>query len=73
MNLIVMQVVDQQFLGTPFYGVQPMTLHLQKQGHPASEPEAYPAPDADLPEAQHQQACHGAQAPPLPAWWAAGR
>lgn len=37
MNLALMQVIDRQFLGTPFYGVRQMTLHLQNEGHPVNQ------------------------------------
>ena len=33
MNLALMQVIDRQFLETPFYGVQQMTWYLQNEGH----------------------------------------
>lgn len=33
MNLALMQLIDRQFLETPFYGVQQMTWHLQNEGH----------------------------------------
>ena len=36
MNLALMQVIDRQFLETPFYGVQQMTWHLQNEGHPVN-------------------------------------
>ena len=32
-NLALMQMIDKQFLETPFYGVQQMTWHLQNEGH----------------------------------------
>jgi len=34
MNLALMQVIDQQFLETPFYGVRQMTWRLQKSEGP---------------------------------------
>jgi putative transposase len=37
MNLALMQVIDQQFLETPFYGVRQMTWHLQNEGHPVNQ------------------------------------
>ena len=36
MNLALMQLIDRQFLETPFYGVQQMTWHLQNEGHPVN-------------------------------------
>lgn len=33
MNLGLMQLIDRQFLDTPFYGVRQMTWHLQNEGH----------------------------------------
>jgi putative transposase len=33
MKLTLMRLIDRQFLGTPFYGVQQMTWHLQNEGH----------------------------------------
>jgi putative transposase len=33
MNLVLMQLIDRQFLETPFYGVRQMTWHLQNEGH----------------------------------------
>lgn len=32
-NLDLMQLIDKQFLDTPFYGVRQMTWHLQNAGH----------------------------------------
>ena len=32
-NLALMQLIDRQFLETPFYGVRQMTWHLQNEGH----------------------------------------
>ena len=32
-NLGLMQLIDKQFLDTPFYGVRQMTWHLQNEGH----------------------------------------
>lgn len=32
MNLAVMQLIDRQFLETPFYGVRQMTWHPQNEG-----------------------------------------
>lgn len=32
-NLDLMRKIDPQFLETPFFGVQQMTLHLQGEGH----------------------------------------
>ena len=32
-NLALMDLLDRQYLRTPFYGVRKMTLHLQEQGH----------------------------------------
>ena len=32
-NLGLMQLIDRQFLDTPFYGVRQMTWHLQNEGH----------------------------------------
>jgi len=32
-NLALMQIIDRQFLETPFFGVQQMTWHLQRSGH----------------------------------------
>jgi putative transposase len=32
-NLALMQVIDRQFLETPFFGAQQMTWHLQRLGH----------------------------------------
>ena len=33
MNLAIMQLIDRQFLETPFYGVLQMTWHLRNEGH----------------------------------------
>nr|WP_252737397.1 IS3 family transposase [Citreicella sp. C3M06] len=33
MQLIGRQLIDRQFLETPFYGVQEVTRHLQSEGH----------------------------------------
>ena len=32
-SLGLMQLIDKQFLDTPFYGVRQMTWHLQNEGH----------------------------------------
>ncbi|SEC27481.1 DDE-type integrase/transposase/recombinase [Rhodobacter sp. 24-YEA-8] len=32
-NLGLMQLIDRQFMDTPFYGVRQMTWHLQNEGH----------------------------------------
>ena len=32
-NLALMQLIDRQFLDTPFYGVRQMSWHLQNEGH----------------------------------------
>ena len=32
-NLGLMRKIDQQFLETPFFGVQQITWHLQGEGH----------------------------------------
>lgn len=32
-NLALMQVIDRQFMGTPFFGVRQMTWHLRNEGH----------------------------------------
>jgi len=37
MNLDLMQLVDKQFLETPFYGVRQMTWDLQNEGHAVNE------------------------------------
>ncbi|WP_347313480.1 IS3 family transposase [Defluviimonas sp. SAOS-178_SWC] len=37
MNLALMQLIDRQFLETPFYGAQLKTWHLQKEGHPVNQ------------------------------------
>ncbi|MHA3980684.1 IS3 family transposase [Halovulum sp. GXIMD14794] len=37
MNLALMQLIDRQFLETPFYGVRQMTWHLQNEGHAVNQ------------------------------------
>ena len=37
MNLMLMQLIDRQFLETPFYGVRQMTWHLQNEGHAVNQ------------------------------------
>jgi putative transposase len=32
-NLVLMQIIDRQFLETPFFGAQQMTWHLQRLGY----------------------------------------
>jgi putative transposase len=32
-NLLLMRLIDQQYLQTPFYGSRRMALHLQREGH----------------------------------------
>ena len=32
-NLMLMRLIDEQFLETPFYGVRQMTWHLRAEGH----------------------------------------
>lgn len=58
MNLALVVLIDKQFLETSFYGVQ--QWHLWNEGFYAmiaqSAADASHAPDADLPEAEHQQA-----------------
>lgn len=36
-NLMLMRLIDEQFLETPFYGVRQMTWHLRAEGHLANE------------------------------------
>ena len=36
-NLVLMHLIDEQFLETPFYGVLQMTWHLRVQGHLVNE------------------------------------
>ncbi len=36
-NLVLMHLIDEQFLETPFYGVLQMTWHLRAQGHLVNE------------------------------------
>ncbi len=36
-NLVLMRLIDEQFLETPFYGVRQMTWHLRAQGHLVNE------------------------------------
>jgi putative transposase len=72
MNLALMRQIDEQFLETPFFGVRQMTWHLRNDGHPGEREADSPADaadgaDADLPEAQHQQAGEGSQDLSLPA------
>ena len=62
LNLALMRQIDEQFLETPFFGVRQMTWHLRNEGHLVNtSPDAADGPHADLPEAQHQQGCDGAQ------------
>ena len=37
MNLMLMRQIDEQFLETPFFGVQQMTWHLRNKGHLVNE------------------------------------
>ncbi len=37
MNLVLMVMMDKQFLETPFFGVQQMTWHLQNVGHAVNQ------------------------------------
>lgn len=37
MNLALMQLIDRQFLETPFYGVRQMNWHLKDEGHPVNQ------------------------------------
>lgn len=37
MNLMLVRQIDEQFLETPFFGVQQMTWHLRNGGHLANE------------------------------------
>jgi putative transposase len=32
-NLVLMQIIDRQFMETPFYGVRQMTWYLKNEGH----------------------------------------
>ncbi len=36
-NLMLMRLIDEQFLETPFYGVRQMTWHLRAEGHSINE------------------------------------
>jgi len=36
-NLMLMRLIDEQFLKTPFYGVRQMTWHLRAEGHVVNE------------------------------------
>jgi hypothetical protein len=36
-NLALMQLIDVQFLETPFFGVRQMTWHLLNEGHEVNE------------------------------------
>ena len=72
LNLALMRRIDEQFLETPFLRGPPDDL-ASAQRRPSGEREAHPptdaadGPDADLPEAQHQQGSQGAQDLPLSA------
>ena len=35
-NLVLMAMIDRQFLETPFYGARQMTWHLRAEGHPVN-------------------------------------
>ncbi len=80
MNLGPMRLIDRQFLETPFYGVRQMSWNLQNEGHPVNQKripaaDATHALDADLPEAQHQQARQARGTRPTPyllGWPASG-
>ncbi|SFU95209.1 HTH-like domain-containing protein [Aliiroseovarius crassostreae] len=37
LNLMLMRQIDEQFLETPFFGVQQMTWHLRNEGHLVNE------------------------------------
>ncbi len=37
LNLMLMRLIDEQFLETPFYGVRQMKWHLRAQGHLVNE------------------------------------
>ena len=43
-DLVLMKLIDRQYLVTPFYGARKMAAWLKSQCH--REPEAHPAPDA---------------------------
>jgi hypothetical protein len=77
MNLDLMVMIDKQFLETSLLRRAADDMaHAERgpccelQAHPA--PDAAYAPDADLPEARHQQAGQGPQDLPLSAGWTSG-
>ena len=45
-DLVVMKLIDQQYLATPFYGSRRMTVWLGRQAGPPGEPETGPAKTA---------------------------
>lgn len=36
-NLAFMEIIDKQFLETPWYGSRQMARHMQREGHKCSE------------------------------------
>jgi len=71
-NLRFMEIIDKQFLETPWYGSRQMARHMQRQGHKCGRPPCAPlnAADAfgpDLSDAKHQQEAPSTQDLPLPA------
>jgi putative transposase len=78
-NLRYMEIIDKQFLETPWYGSRQMARHMRRQGHKCGRHHAGRAPSAPLapanaPDAtcaylsgaQHQQEAPGAQDLSLP-------
>ena len=61
MNLALMQLIDRQFLETPFYGVRQMTWHLQNEGHAVTGTQAKPGVGQWIAFYNHQRphAAHG--------------
>ena len=71
-DLELMAGMDRQYLKTPYYGSRRMTAWPRTQGHLVNRKRVQRADagngtGSDLPQAQHQQACAGAQDIPLPA------
>jgi hypothetical protein len=62
--LALMQLIDRQYLATPFYGARKVAAWLQSKG-PTGQPETFPLTDADndgqghLPPSQNQPAGAG--------------
>jgi len=71
LNLLLMRLIDEQFMETPYYGSRQMARHLRRNGYSVSRKRVRRLmrliwPDADLPEAAHERPGSRAQGVSVP-------